>query len=365
MHPTILRLGPLSIHSYGLMIAIGFGLALVLMYRLAKKEDLPAGRLLDLAFWVALAGIIGSRLIYVLTRWDEFMTPLFTRGDLKVFKIWEGGLTFYGGLIGGIIVGLLLVRRWRIPLLPVMDIAGPAVALGQAVGRIGCFLAGCCWGKPSDLPWAISFPSKSIVFNAEFNLYHVANRLENLVAGLAATVGRNAAEAYGAVADHLTGFFQQIWNPNLYLTAYFNVLDRAGEGDTLSQWATQLGQIKAQAASYFAQTPGLAQLQSTVPIHPTQAYLSLSLFLIFGILMVLRRFRRFYGQVFFSYTLLHGILRLLMEPLRGDIVPKMIGFGVLSETQVVAIGLIVGSIVMLIVLGWRARKKGQAGAAEA
>lgn len=365
MHPTIVRFGPLSIHSYGLMIAIGFGLALVLMYRLAKKEGLPAGRLMDMAFWAALAGIIGSRLIYVVTRWDEFMVPLFTRGDLRIFKIWEGGLTFYGGLIGGIIVGLLLVRRWRIPLLPVMDIAGPAVALGQAVGRIGCFLAGCCWGKPSYLPWAISFPSKSIVFSAEFNLYHVANRLENLINGLAASVNHNAAAAYGAVADHLAGFFQQIWNPNLYLTPYLNVLERTEDGGTLSQWAAQLGQIKAQAGAYFAQTPGLAQLQSTVPIHPTQAYLSLSLFLIFGILMILRRFRRFYGQVFFSYTLLHATLRLLMEPIRGDIVPRPIGLGVLSETQVVAIGLIVVSVVMLIVLGWRSRKKGRTAAAGA
>jgi prolipoprotein diacylglyceryltransferase len=355
MYPTILKMGPVTIHSYGLMIAIGFGFGLVLMYQLAKREGLPAGKLMDLAFWVALAGIIGSRLIYILIRWNEYITPLFTEGDFKVFKIWEGGLTFYGGLIGGLLVGLLLVRRWRLPGLQILDIAGPALALGQAFGRIGCLLAGCCWGKPAALPWAMSFPKVSIVFNSMKHLYIQALQLEYFGSSLAAAVSRDAVSGYASVVDRLTNLYLQIGGPGAYLDRYFNILDRAESATTLSGWIAKLGEVKAQALSYFQGLPTDMTVTATVPIHPTQLYNSLSLFLIFGILMVVRRFRKHYGQVFFTYTLLHATLRLFMEPIRGDIVPKVVGFGILSETQVVAICLILVSIGMMIFLNWRGR----------
>jgi prolipoprotein diacylglyceryltransferase len=356
MHPTILSFGSVTIHSYGLMIAIGFGFGLVLMYFLGKREGLPAGRLMDLAFWVALGGIIGARLIYILIRWNEYITPLVTEGDFKVFRIWQGGLTFYGGLLGGLLVGLILLRRWRLPVLQVMDIAGPALAVGQAFGRIGCLLAGCCWGRPVDLPWAIAFPNVSIVFNSMKLLYIQATQLEHFVASLAAAIKYDFVSGYSSLIDRLINLYYQIGGSGAYLDPYYDVLKRADSAGNLSQLIGKLAAVKAEALSYFKGLPTDPAVFTTVPLHPAQLYNSVSLFLIFGILMVVRRFRRSYGQVFFTYTLLHASLRLVMEPIRGDIVPKIVGFGILSETQVVAISLILVSIGMLIFLGWRGRR---------
>ncbi len=365
MHPTILRIGSVTIHSYGLMIAIGFGLGLVLMYRLGKREGLPAGRLMDLAFWVALGGILGARLIYILIRWNEYIAPLFTEGDFKVFRIWEGGLTFYGGLLGGLLVGLILIRRWRLPTLQVMDIAAPALALGQAFGRIGCLLAGCCWGRPVDLPWAMSFPKVSIVFNSMKLLYIQVTQLEHFVVSLAAGIKYDFVSGYGSLIDRLANLYFQLGGSDVYLDPYYNVLNRTESAHNLSQLIAKLGAIKAEALSYFKGLPTDPSVFQTVALYPTQLMNSLALFLIFGILMVVRRFRGRYGQVFFTYALLHATLRLFMEPIRGDIVPKIVGFGVLSETQMVAIGLIVVSIGMLIFLGWRGRRIDRRGARRA
>jgi prolipoprotein diacylglyceryltransferase len=361
MHPTILTMGPVTVHSYGLMIAIGFGFGLVLIYFLGKREGLPAGRLMDLAFWTALGGIIGARLIYVLIRWNEYIAPLFSEGNFLVFRIWQGGLTFYGGLLGGLLVGLILIRHWRLPVMQVLDIAAPALAVGQAFGRLGCLLAGCCWGKPVDLPWAMAFPKVSIVFNSMKLLYIQAAQLEHFVASFAASVKYDWVSGYGSLIDRLTNLYYQIGGSGAYLDPYFDVLKRADASGNLTQLIAKLGEVKAQALSYFKGLPTDPAVYQTVPLHPAQLMNSLALFLIFGILMVVRRFRGRYGEVFFTYTLLHATLRLLMEPIRGDIVPKIVGFGILSETQMVAIGLIVVSIGMLIFLSWRGRHAGSLG----
>ena len=152
MHPIFLKLGPLTIHTYGLMLALGAALALWLLGRLAKKSGLDQEKVLNLAMWVLISGIAGSRLAFVLLEPRHFLAR-----PWHIFFIWDGGLVFYGGLAGGLLAGVLLIRHGKLALWPVLDCFAPALALGQAFGRLGCFAAGCCYGLPDDGWCAVVF----------------------------------------------------------------------------------------------------------------------------------------------------------------------------------------------------------------
>lgn len=142
MYPTLIRFGGLSIHTYGVLIALGFLAGIWVATREAKRLGEDPEAVLDLAFYVIAAAIIGSRLFYVAVNWDLF------RGNLlDIFKIWRGGLVFYGGLLAGIPTVLLYLRRRGLKTWAMADTLAPALALGQSFGRLGCFFAGCCYGR--------------------------------------------------------------------------------------------------------------------------------------------------------------------------------------------------------------------------
>lgn len=146
------QLGPLTLHTYGILVALGFLAALIFVRREARREGLPSEPVLDLAFVTVLAAIVGSRLLYVLFNLREYLAE-----PLRIFKVWEGGLVFHGGLLLAIPVCLYVVRRSNLPVWTTADVFGPAIALGQAIGRIGCFAAGCCYGAPWDPPFCVTF----------------------------------------------------------------------------------------------------------------------------------------------------------------------------------------------------------------
>jgi phosphatidylglycerol:prolipoprotein diacylglycerol transferase len=152
MHPVLFHVGKLYIYSYGLMIAIGIVVGLFLARRQAAREGINPDKIIDISFYALVAALIGSRLLFVLMNLGEY-----TDNPLDIFKIWEGGVVFYGGLIPAVAIGIWYIKRLNLPLWQVSDIFAPSVAIGHAFGRIGCFLAGCCYGKPSSLPWAVTF----------------------------------------------------------------------------------------------------------------------------------------------------------------------------------------------------------------
>ncbi len=145
----------LKLHTYGLMVALGFLVGIFWVGRESKRVGMPPEKLMDLAFYVIVAAIVGSRLLYM---WVE--EPDFWRHPLNFFKVWEGGLVFYGGLIGAVLVSIWFMHKHRLNFWKVADIFMPGVSLGHALGRLGCFAAGCCYGKsaPSGAWWAITFP---------------------------------------------------------------------------------------------------------------------------------------------------------------------------------------------------------------
>lgn len=153
MHPILIRIGPLTIHTYGFMLAIGFLLGIGLAVRQAKKEGMPENKIIDLGFYILLAAILGSRLMFILINADYFMN-----NPLSIFKIWEGGLVFYGGVLLAVPTAVWYVRKNDLGIWKTADVFAPSIAIGHAFGRIGCFFAGCCYGKTATLlPWGVIF----------------------------------------------------------------------------------------------------------------------------------------------------------------------------------------------------------------
>ncbi|MGD8394545.1 MAG: prolipoprotein diacylglyceryl transferase [Candidatus Eiseniibacteriota bacterium] len=157
MWPDLFRIGPLAFHSYGLMLAISFIVGIQLALVEGRRRGIAEDRVGGLALWILVASVVGSRLAYVLTHLDSFSGQRIW-GALRV---WEGGLTMYGGVVAALVLAYVLARRWRLPVGTVFDTFAPSIALGEGLTRIGCFLNGCCFGKPCALPWAVTFPEQS------------------------------------------------------------------------------------------------------------------------------------------------------------------------------------------------------------
>jgi phosphatidylglycerol:prolipoprotein diacylglycerol transferase len=152
VHPILCEIGPLTFYSYGLFVALGFLLAIGLASRLANRNGLPGQAIADILFWTALAAIVGSRILFVFGDLKYYL-----KYPLKALALWEGGLVFYGGVAAGAAVMIWLLRRARLPLLPTIDVIAVAVPLGHAFGRLGCFMAGCCYGQPTDAWYGVAF----------------------------------------------------------------------------------------------------------------------------------------------------------------------------------------------------------------
>lgn len=162
MHPRLLTLptfdllgrawGPFTLHTYGVLLAIAFLAGLWVASRQAKRSGMDPSRITDMAVWVLIAGLLGAKLLLVLVDWRYF-----TANPGQLTSIFQSGGVFYGGLIGGILVAWWYARRHHLPGWQTADVLAPGVILGQAIGRLGCFAAGCCWGAPAQVPWAVSF----------------------------------------------------------------------------------------------------------------------------------------------------------------------------------------------------------------
>ncbi len=157
MLPTLLKFGWLEVHSFGLFVAAGFlaGIALTLFY--ASKEKISPNHVLDLAILTVISAVVGARLFYVLGQFDYYRS-----NPLEIVMVQNGGLVFLGGLLLSLAAVYFYARRQHIPLLKLFDAITPGTALGYAIGRIGCFLNGCCFGLPTHSPWGVVFPPGSL-----------------------------------------------------------------------------------------------------------------------------------------------------------------------------------------------------------
>jgi len=152
MHPILFEIGPIKIFTYGFLLALGFLSAIFVAGREAKRQGISPGKFFDLCFYIILAALVGSRLVYVLLDLRTFIA-----NPLKIFALWEGGLVFHGGVILALLVAFFYMRTHGLPWRATLDALGVGLPLGQFFGRLGCFMAGCCWGAPADLPWSVAF----------------------------------------------------------------------------------------------------------------------------------------------------------------------------------------------------------------
>ena len=159
MHPRLFELpwsipylGPITVYTYGVLLAAAYLLGLQFAMVRARKRDLDATRVMDLGIYIIISALIGAKLLLLVT---DFQT--FRSNPAELLSLARSGGVFYGGLILAVGVALVYIRRVGLPLWTTCDVFAPGIALGHVVGRFGCFFAGCCWGKPTNLPWAITF----------------------------------------------------------------------------------------------------------------------------------------------------------------------------------------------------------------
>jgi phosphatidylglycerol:prolipoprotein diacylglycerol transferase len=153
MFPELFRIGNFPINTYGVFLALAFLCAILIAVRLAARDGLPKEKIYDLSLWMLLASLIGSKVLMFFTEPEYRDHPL----QLISLDFLRSGGVFYGGLIGAVLTGYFLMRRYDLPWWKTADACAPGIAVGNFFGRLGCFSAGCCWGKPTTLPWGVKF----------------------------------------------------------------------------------------------------------------------------------------------------------------------------------------------------------------
>ncbi len=154
MFPFVFHIGSFYLPTYGVLVSLAFLVGLWVAARLARRSGLDSEAVLNLGIYVAIAGIVGAKLLMVLFDLNYYLS---NPGELFSLATFQSAGIFYGGFLLALAVAFLYMRRKKLPGLATADVFAPAIALGHAIGRLGCFSAGCCWGVPSHLPWAVTF----------------------------------------------------------------------------------------------------------------------------------------------------------------------------------------------------------------
>ena len=190
---------PLAIplHTYGVLVAGGFLVAMVLAARGAERMGLSREKVMDLSFGILVAAMIGSRLLFIIVNWGEY-----AQNVAGIFEFWKGGLVFYGGFVGAVLFSAFYMRRHEMDFFAYADVMAPTVAIGQALGRLGCFSAGCCWGGACDAHYwfAARFPPESLAYQSQAASHLIA-------AGAPTTIPIHPTQLYEALGCALLFLF--------------------------------------------------------------------------------------------------------------------------------------------------------------
>ena len=160
MYPRLLELGPITVYTYGVLLAAAYLLGLKLAMVRAKTRGLDEARVLDLGIYIIISALIGAKLLLLLTDYQTFKND-----PRELLTLARSGGVFYGGLILAVVVALWYIGRVGLPLWTTCDVFAPGIALGHVIGRFGCLFAGCCYGKPTTMPWGITFTDQFAAAN--------------------------------------------------------------------------------------------------------------------------------------------------------------------------------------------------------
>lgn len=191
MHPILFNAGPITVYSYGVLLAGAYLAGLWLAVRRARAAGIDGNRIMDLLIWVIIAALVGAKALLFIVDFEHF-----TSSWAEFTTLLRSGGVFYGGLIAAVLVCIYQLRKHRLALWPSADLFAPGIALGYMVGRLGCLMAGCCYGKPTDVAWAITFTNPAANFNVgtPLNVALHPTQLYEAAAGLVLLVAMLAVE---------------------------------------------------------------------------------------------------------------------------------------------------------------------------
>jgi phosphatidylglycerol:prolipoprotein diacylglycerol transferase len=152
MHPILFRVGDWPVYSYGVLLALAYLAGMQLAVMRGRRNGLDGAKLMDFGIYIIISALLGAKLMLIAVEFDYFKNQ-----PRELFSLVRAGGVFYGGLIAALVVGLWLVGRYKLPPWKTADMIAPGIAVGHVIGRMGCFLAGCCYGRPTDVPWAVTF----------------------------------------------------------------------------------------------------------------------------------------------------------------------------------------------------------------
>jgi phosphatidylglycerol:prolipoprotein diacylglycerol transferase len=155
MHPILFEIRGFPVYTYGVMLAAAYLLGLQFALRRARRLGLDPNRVMDLGIWIIVSALVGAKLLLLVVEWNTY-----SRSFSDLMTVLRSAGVFYGGLIVAVLVAMWYMWRHRMPLWSVSDVFAPGIALGHVIGRVGCFFAGCCFGRPTDVPWAVTFRSE-------------------------------------------------------------------------------------------------------------------------------------------------------------------------------------------------------------
>jgi len=312
--------GGLPIRGYGVLLLTavlsGVGLS---VYR-ARQMGVDPEIILSLATWLFLAGIIGARLFYVIEYWGDFLKPNAASPELvptlkAVLDVTKGGLVVYGSLLAGGLALVVFVYKHKLPGLAMSDLIAPGVVLGMAVGRIGCFLNGCCYGGACELPWAVRFPAGSPphlqqVHDGQIALHGLAFERSGSAPPIIASIEPDSPAARSGLerGDRVTGISGAAVSS--VESAQLRLLDIKGAG---SEITIQTANRSAPARFRLGE-----QIERSRPVHPTQLYSAIDAGLLCLLLLAYYPFRRRDGELTALVLTIHPISRFLIEVIRID-----------------------------------------------
>jgi phosphatidylglycerol:prolipoprotein diacylglycerol transferase len=160
MHPVLFNIGGWPVYSYGVLLAAAYLAGLQLAVVRARKAGLDGAKVMDFGIYLIIAALVGAKLALVIVDFSYYRA-----NPKEILSLARAGGVFYGGLIAALAVGLLLVKRYKLPVWKTSDLIAPGIALGHVIGRLGCLLAGCCFGRPTTMPWAITFHDPQAALN--------------------------------------------------------------------------------------------------------------------------------------------------------------------------------------------------------
>ena len=334
----------IAIRGYGVMMGLAIIAAVALCIHRARRRQIAVETIMSLATWLVVCGIVGGRLFYVIQYWSSYQSSNIGQVAWHAINLTQGGLVVYGSFIGGFFAFVAFARKHRVSFFPLADLVVPSLMLGLAIGRIGCFLNGCCYGGATDQPWGVCFPRPSVPYeqhlrDGRFHGFRMKVDADKTVVVAEVFPTSPAQQAGLAVGDRISAIRdQRLDDPEL--------LQRIGGSQSDGATRLEVAEILVAAAGYeMSITTDSDRLawrldewpKSTQPIHPTQLYSAITAGLICCFLLAVEPFFRVPGQLFATWITLYPPLRFLLEVIRQD------------ETSFAQTGLTISQNVSLII----------------